>query len=75
MNFKEFWNKNYLDRYRTTEDYCFASWNGGMTEMKSKVIDILKKSFKKNNCSTYMSGEELYFRQRIAEILNELKDL
>ena len=40
MNFKEFWNTQELDKYRTTEDYCLATWN----ECKSNVLNILRQN-------------------------------
>lgn len=39
MNFKDYWNYQDLDKYRTTEDYCSATWDA----CKQEVLKILEK--------------------------------
>ncbi len=40
MTFKQYWNSQDLDKYRTTEDYCAATWNA----CKQEVLKILQSS-------------------------------
>lgn len=39
VNFKEYWNSTDLDKYRTTEDYCFATWEA----CKKEVLKLIEE--------------------------------
>lgn len=56
MNFKQFWNTQELDKYRSTEDYCFGTWEA----CKREILEILEQN-KELEAISY-SGEKRVYR-------------
>ena len=71
MTFTEYWNSTDLDKYRTTEDYCFGAWNGGMTEMKTRVLKLLEENKETEGVSH--TGKITY--KIYGTVIDKIKDL
>lgn len=46
MNFKDYWNSLDLDKYRTTEDYCWATWEACKKETNIELQEMSDNAWK-----------------------------
>jgi hypothetical protein len=68
MNFQQYWNSQDLDKYRSTEDYCRASWN----TCKLEILKTLEQNTELEAIS--QNGKKVYkiYGTVIDKIKNEI---